>query len=95
MRDALPEPGTRQGCRALAVNAIGNFVFGAFGSVRHVGGGQISRRFGDFRRDSVNNRTGNCWRGNREIIFGNREFRSIPEMDNLSEIITSGCALIE
>jgi hypothetical protein len=39
-----------------------------------VGNAQISRRFGDFRRDSLNNRTGNFWRENREIIFDNREF---------------------
>jgi hypothetical protein len=39
-----------------------------------VGNAQISRRFGDFRRDSLNNQTGNFWRENREIIFENREF---------------------
>jgi len=44
-----------------------------------VGDAQISRCFGDFRRDSLDNRTGNCWRENRETIFENREFSSFPD----------------
>jgi hypothetical protein len=39
-----------------------------------VGYAQTSQRFGHFRRDSLNNRTGNFWSENREVIFENREF---------------------
>jgi hypothetical protein len=38
------------------------------------GNAQISRCFGNFRCDSLNDRTGNFWGENRETIFNNREF---------------------
>jgi hypothetical protein len=49
--------------------------------------------FWDVRRDSLNNRTGNCWSENRATILENREFSSIQgeRVPPLSSQMTQRC----